>query len=101
MRDGDAALHADVAPPVRRAVLYARVSKLARSAKGRAEQRERGEGKSVDEQLAELTAVARREGVRIVDVRRDDGISASRYAGNKAREGWRDVMDTIVSGRVD
>jgi site-specific DNA recombinase len=52
------------------------------------------------DQLAELTRTARREGVEIVSVRRDDGISASRYAATKQREGWRDVMATILDGRV-
>lgn len=84
----------------RRAVLYGRVSKTPRSAKARAEQCERGEGKSVNEQLAELARIARLEAVEIVGVHRDDGISASRYAAGKVREGWRDVMDAIAGGRA-
>ncbi|GAA5141722.1 recombinase family protein [Pseudonocardia adelaidensis] len=88
------------APDVRRAVLYGRVSKLPRSAKAREKLLASGDVKSVDQQLAELTRIARREGVEIVSVRRDDGISASRYAASKQREGWRDVMATILDARV-
>ena len=84
----------------RRAVLYGRVSKTARSEKGRARQREGGEGKSVDQQLAELTARARRERVQIIGPFRDDGFSASRYAGGKVRDGWQQVMEAIVTGQV-
>lgn len=81
-------------------MLYGRVSKLARSDKARREQHERGEGKSVDQQLAELTARAHREGVKIVGAYRDDGISASRFATGKAREDWPKVMAAITSGEA-
>ncbi len=84
----------------RRAVLYGRVSKVARGENARAQQRERGEGKSVDQQLSALTALARRDDVEIVGPYRDDGISASRYAGSKVREGWQHVMEAIVSGQA-
>lgn len=85
----------------RRAVLYGRVSKLARADKDdTSSQRARGEGRSVDQQLDELTDLARREAVHIIGIHRDDGISASRFAGRAIREGWRDVMADIVGGRV-
>jgi len=85
----------------RRAVLYGRVSKLARSEKARAEQQQRGEGKSVDQQLDELHRLASRDRVDVVAAHRDDGISASRYGAGTVREGWRDVMTAIVDGRAD
>jgi len=84
----------------RRAVLYGRVSKLGRADRQCAPQDGRLEGKSVDEQLAELTALAHREGVQIVGTHRDDGISASRYAASRVRTGWQDVMAAIVDGQV-
>jgi site-specific DNA recombinase len=72
-----------------RAVLYGRVSL------------DRSEGKSVDDQLAECRAWARREGWRIVAEHRDDGISASRYAYGKTRSGWQSTMELITSGKAD
>jgi DNA invertase Pin-like site-specific DNA recombinase len=75
-------------------VLYARVSKLS------AADRARGDAKSVEQQLALLRALAEREGVQVVAVHRDDGVSASAFARRKAREGWQDVMGLIVSGAV-
>lgn len=73
----------------RRAVLYGRVSKLAAGTT---------EGKSVDQQLHELRAMAERDQVEVVAVHRDDGISASRHAGRKIREGWLHVMAAINDG---
>ncbi|MGH3672373.1 MAG: recombinase family protein [Pseudonocardiaceae bacterium] len=72
-----------------RAVLYGRVS------------RDRSEGRSVDDQLSECRSWAGREGWQVVAEHRDDGISASRYAGGKARPGWQSTMDLISAGRVD
>jgi len=72
----------------RRAVLYGRVSKLVGT----------GEGKSVDQQLSELRAIAGKEQVEIVAEHRDDGISASRYAGGKSRAGWIGAMTAINDG---
>ncbi|MDT7718318.1 MAG: site-specific recombinase, partial [Pseudonocardiales bacterium] len=73
----------------RRAVLYGRVSL------------DRREGKSVDDQLAELRAWAQREHWSIIGCYRDDGISASRFAKGKARPGWAQVMETIAAGGAD
>ena len=73
----------------RRVVLYGRVSQ------------DRAEGKSVDDQLAELRAWANREGWQVVTECRDDGISASRYANGKARPGWQRVVDLITASAVD
>jgi site-specific DNA recombinase len=73
----------------RRVVLYGRVSL------------NRSEGKSVDDQLAELRAWAAREHWRIVAELRDDGISASRFANGKARPGWQAAMDLITTGGCD
>jgi DNA invertase Pin-like site-specific DNA recombinase len=86
--------------PKRRAVIYARVSKLPRDV-GSRPGAERVEGKSVDQQIAELTAIADREAVEIVAVRRDDGVSASRYGARRSREGWREVMAAIADDIVD
>lgn len=71
----------------RQAVLYGRVSKQSVA-----------EGKSVDQQFSELREIARREHVKVVAEHRDDGISASRYAGGKARTGWRAVMASVNAG---
>jgi site-specific DNA recombinase len=72
-----------------RAVLYGRVSK------------DRSEGRSVDDQLAECRAWADRQGWTVVAEHRDDGISASRFANGKARLGWQATMDLIAAGKVD
>lgn len=75
----------------RRGVLYGRVSK----------HHGQGDAKSVDQQLDILLAQAAREGVQVVGPFRDDGVSASRYAGGKARAGWTQTMQAITGGRVD
>lgn len=81
--------------------LYGRVSKLAQASSSRQDQLARGEGRSVDQQLAELQRIADREAVTVVGVYRDDGISASRFAkSGKVREGWLDVMAAITAGRI-
>lgn len=72
-----------------RVVIYGRVSQ------------DRGEGKSVDDQLAECRTWANREAWVIVAEHRDDGISASRYANGKVRPGWQSTMELITTGRVD
>lgn len=82
-------------------MLYGRVSKLARGRKARQDPLLRPEGKSVDQQLAEMTAQAEREGVQIVGVFRDDGVSASRFGGGKDRDGWKQVMELLLAGGVD
>jgi DNA invertase Pin-like site-specific DNA recombinase len=69
-------------------VLYGRVSQA------------RGDERSVDDQLRELRTWADREGWRVHAEHRDDGVSASRYAGGKSREGWEQVLDVIGSGAV-
>ncbi len=70
-------------------VLYARVSS----------QRD-DRSASVDDQLAELRRWASREGWHVVDEFRDDSVSASRYAGGKARPGWERAMNMVTAGRV-
>ncbi|MCX6464732.1 MAG: recombinase family protein [Pseudonocardiales bacterium] len=75
--------------PSSRAVLYGRTSL------------DRSEGRSVDDQLAELRRWATREGVEVVAECRDDGISASRFARGKARPGWQQVLDVLAGGQVD
>lgn len=73
----------------RRVVLYARVSL------------DRGATKSVDDQLAAQRKWALGTGRTIVAELRDDGISASRFAGKKARPDWQVAMELISSGQVD
>lgn len=70
-------------------VIYGRVSQL---------RDERS--KSVDDQLDDLRVWADREGWPIVAEHRDDGISASRFAKGKVRDGWQQVLDVITSGQV-
>ena len=78
-----------VATAVHPVVLYARVSQ-ARDERS----------KSVDDQLTELRRWAEREGWPIVGTYRDDSVSASRYAGGKARPGWEQAMNAVTSGKV-
>jgi site-specific DNA recombinase len=73
-------------------VIYGRVS-VDRSKTGKA--------KSVDDQIAWLCEWAAREGHRVVEVRRDDGISASRFARSADRPGWQQVMADIADGRAN
>ena len=84
-----------IAHPVRRVVIYARVSKISRA------DRTRGDAKSVAQQLDVLCGLAVREGVQVVAVFRDDGISASSFAHGTVREGWVQTMEVITSGQVD
>ena len=63
--------------------------------------RTRGDAKSVAQQLDVLCGLAVREGVQVVAVFRDDGISASSFAHGAVREGWVQTMEVIASGRVD
>lgn len=67
---------------------------------GRVSSKPRGESRSVDDQLAELRRWAEREGWNVLGEFRDDGISASRFAKGKAREGWQDAITVIESGRL-
>lgn len=84
----------------RRAVLYGRVSKAAvRRGAERASQDDNN-SKSVDQQLDILTAQARREQATVVGLFRDDGVSASRFAGGKVREGWQLTMQAILTGQA-
>ncbi|SFO34773.1 Site-specific DNA recombinase [Pseudonocardia ammonioxydans] len=80
----------------RRAVAYARVSRLATG-----DERGQHDAKSVGQQLDELHRLAERDGVDVLATFRDDGISASRYARGKVRDGWQATMDMIMSGDVD
>src|SRR5581483_158294 len=70
-------------------VIYGRVSRI---------RDERS--KSVDDQLSELRAWAQREGWPILAEHRDDGISASRFASGKQRDGWEKVLDVIATGQA-
>ncbi|MFQ6170407.1 recombinase family protein [Oryzobacter sp. R7] len=73
-----------------RAGVYARVS-----------EDQRGEGRSVAEQVAECRAWADREGWTVVDVIEETG-SASRFArGARARARWDDVVALVRSGSID
>lgn len=73
----------------RRTVLYGRTSQ------------DVSEGRSVDDQLAELRRWATATGRRVVRELRDDGVSASRYAKGKTRPDWQAAMDLITGGKVD
>lgn len=75
---------------VRRVILYGRVS-----------HEKDDQSKSVDDQLAELQRWAEREDWQVVAVRRDDGISASRYAKGKVRPGWQQAMEDVSNARAD
>lgn len=62
------------------------------------------EGRSVDDQLAELRRWAEGTGRLVVAELRDDGRSASRYATTnrgKRRDAWPHVMELITTRRVD
>lgn len=76
----------------RRAVLYGRVSKALSPGE---------KTTSVDQQLANLLAQAGREDVEVIGPFRDDGISASRYARGKPRDGWQKTMEAILAGEVN
>jgi DNA invertase Pin-like site-specific DNA recombinase len=71
------------------AVVYARVS-----------HDPTGKGRSVDSQVDECLAWAKREGWNVVDVVRDIDRSASRHAKRK-REGWARVVELVRAGDVD
>ncbi|HEY2203663.1 MAG TPA: recombinase family protein [Pseudonocardia sp.] len=63
---------------------------------------DQSEGRSVDDQLAELRRWATQTGRCIVAELRDDGVSASRYAGHKkARPDWQRAMELIAVGATD
>ena len=62
--------------------------------------RTRGDAKSVAQQLDVLCGLAVREGVQVVAVFRDDGISASSFAHGAVREGWVQTMEVITSGQL-
>lgn len=67
---------------------------------GRVSQVRDERSKSVDDQLAELRRWAGREGWPIYAERRDDNVSASRYAARTGRDGWSQVMADLASGKV-
>lgn len=77
-------------------MLYGRVSKHS----GRGHDGDPG-ARSVDQQLDIMLAQAAREQVTVVGPYRDDGISASRYANGKARAGWQQVMNALLSGQAN
>lgn len=79
-----------IATSKRRAVLYGRTSQ------------DDSDGRSVDDQLSELRKWAERTGREIVAELRDDGVSASRYAGHKkTRPDWQVAMELITTGQAD
>ena len=73
----------------RRVVIYGRVSKLLSGEK---------QGRSVDSQIEAGKAWAEREGVSVVGIYRDDGVSA--YNPRAKRAGWRQVMTAISLGEA-
>lgn len=73
----------------KRTVLYGRTS------------RNKSEGRSVDDQLAKLRAWAERSDREVVAVLRDDGVSASRYAGSKVRNDWQRAVELISTRQTD
>ena len=76
--------------PARRTALYGRTSA------------DVSEGRSVDDQLATQRRWAESAGRVVVAELRDDGISASRYAGkSKKRPDWQKAMELISNGEVD
>lgn len=79
-----------IATASRRVVLYGRTSD------------DQSEGRSVDDQLAEGRRWALTTVRTVVAELRDDGISASRYAGRrKTRPDWQKAMDLITTRQVD
>lgn len=74
-------------PP--RVVLYGRTSD------------DESEGKSVDDQLAELRRWAVSTGRTVVAELRDDGISVSRFSAGKKRPDWQRAMELISTGHAD
>lgn len=63
---------------------------------------DRSEGRSVDDQLSSQRKWATSTGRTIIAELRDDGISASRYAGKrKSRPDWQVAMELISGGQVD
>lgn len=74
----------------RRTVLYGRTSNDA------------SDGKSVDDQLSVLRKWARDTGRTVVAELRDDGVSASRFAGKrKKRPDWQQAMELIADDATD
>lgn len=63
----------------------------------------RSNGRSVDDQIAELRRILAldRRGVEVVEVLRDDGIGASRHSKGKARPAWARAMELVTSGKID
>lgn len=71
-------------------MIYARVS-----------QDRSGDGRSVEEQVKELTGEIERRGWELVGVESDRAISASRYAKTRERPGWDAIQEWVRSGRVE
>jgi DNA invertase Pin-like site-specific DNA recombinase len=59
------------------------------------------EGRSVDDQLRELRRWADQAGRKVIAELRDDGVSASRYAGRKGRPDWQRAMELITTRQID
>ena len=57
------------------------------------------DGQTVDNQLRELRAVAKRERWKIVKVFRDDGISGAK--GRDQRPGFNDLCKSVTQGKID
>jgi site-specific DNA recombinase len=71
-----------------RAAIYARISS----------DRE-GTGQKVDDQIADCEALAERLDLNVVEIFRDDSISA--YQGRKRRPGYLALLQAVRSGQVD
>ncbi len=57
------------------------------------------DGQTVENQLRELRAVAKREKWKIVSVFRDDGISGAK--GRDKRPGFNDLCKSVTQGKID
>ena len=57
------------------------------------------DGQTVENQLRELRAVAKRERWKIVKVFRDDGISGAK--GRDQRPGFNDLCKSVTQGKID
>jgi len=71
---------------MKRAAVYARISETSKVAD------------KVADQEAQCRALAKREGLEVVEVYADDGISASKFLD---RPGWTDLLGDIEQGRFD
>ncbi len=57
------------------------------------------DGQSVENQVAELTAVAERHGWQVVEIYTDEGISGAK--GRDKRPGFNDLCKSVTQGKID